>query len=178
MQPAVTPCRLIGFNCCKAGHYAAANSIKPCFTTLLAVDAARDSVSEIWIMAGDTIAHGWISGRLLVLLQSTGTQRSLECHLTLFIEVEVLEALVEVAGGVYSSDVGVGVNWSQARNGRAVPHWGLAALLWRKTRRQQVLNVASQGELEAWHAHLTSSLWRLFSKSSPLPAVLAGDWTG
>lgn len=83
--------------------------------------------------------------------QNTGTQRSSECHLTFFIEVEVLEALVEVAGGVYSSDVGVGVDWSQARDGRAVPHWGLVALLWRKTQRGRVLNVASQGELEAWH---------------------------
>lgn len=48
--------------------------------------------------------------KLLVSLEITGTQCSSKCLLTLFIEVEVLEALVEVAGAVYSSDVGVGVD--------------------------------------------------------------------
>lgn len=84
------------------------------------------------------------------------SQCSSKCLLTLFIEVEVLEALVEVAGAVYSSDVGVGVDWSQARDGRAVPNWGLVALLWRKTQRGHTsCCISGRGTT---HGHLPSWL--------------------
>lgn len=49
---------------------------------------------------------------------------------TFFVEVEVLQALVQVAGGGGSSDVGVGVHRSQAWDGRAVPYWSQVTGLW------------------------------------------------
>lgn len=41
---------------------------------------------------------------------------------TFLVDVEVLQALVQVAGRGDGSDVGVGVDGPQARDGRAVPH--------------------------------------------------------
>lgn len=59
--------------------------------------------------------------------------RVYECapRLTFFIEVEVLQALVEVACGGGGADVGVGVDGAQAGDGRAVLHWRQVAWLWR-----------------------------------------------
>lgn len=41
---------------------------------------------------------------------------------TFLVDVEVLQAFVQVAGRGDGSDVGVGIDGSQARDGRAVPH--------------------------------------------------------
>ena len=49
------------------------------------------------------------------------------CVPTLLADVEVLQALVEVAGGGGRPDVGVGVDGAQAGGGRAVPARGQAA---------------------------------------------------
>lgn len=94
----------------------------------------------------------WSHGRLLI------TDRWSGWLLTLFIEVEVLEALVEVAGSVYSSDVGVGVDGPQARDGRAVSHGGLVSLLWRKTQRGQTTCYISGRTWGVTFSHLTSLL--------------------
>lgn len=61
---------------------------------------------------------------------------------TFFIEVEVLQALVHVAGRRCRSDVGVGVDWAQARDGRTVPHWCQVARFWTVNERQ--------GHTSAW----------------------------
>lgn len=46
---------------------------------------------------------------------------------TLFVEVEVLQALVQVAGSGSGTYVGVGVDRSQTWDGRAVPYWSQVA---------------------------------------------------
>lgn len=123
----MTFCWLFGPNCYKAGH-----TLRE---ALFHYPAGRWLCTRL----GLRDFNGRWHHRTLMNHSQTfglaGTQCSSKCLLTLFIEVEVLEALVEVAGAVYSSDVGVGVDWSQARDGRAVPNWGLVALLWRKTQR-------------------------------------------
>lgn len=57
----------------------------------------------------------------VLLLREVGLDTPLG-SLTLLVEVEVLQALVQVAGGGCSPDVGVGVDGAEAWNRWAVPH--------------------------------------------------------
>lgn len=43
--------------------------------------------------------------------------------LTFLVEIEVLQTFVQIPGGGDSSDVGVGVDRSQAGDGGTVPYW-------------------------------------------------------
>lgn len=82
---------------------------------------------------------------------------------TLFVEIEVLQALVQVTGSSNSSDVGVRVDWSQAWDGRAVPHWSQVTRLWKHTH----TNTYARTSIQAFRTKNTS--W-----SSPLSMTQKG----